>query len=147
MWLEDVYPGQIFQSDSYLVTADDIKAFASQWDPQPFHCDDEAAQGSFFNGLAASGWHTAAITMRLLVTSSGFTPTNGVIGAGIEGLKWARPVRAGDELSVKAEVLEIRALRSRPGYGLITMRVHTVDRDGQPVQVFTAPLVVQSRSE
>lgn len=144
-YFEDFQPGQTFGSARYAVTADNIKDFAGQWDPQVFHLDEAGAETSFFGGLAASGWHTACITMRLLITGD-FRPGNGVIGAGVEELKWYRPVRPGDELTVRAEVVETRAMRSRPGYGIVRMRVETLDADGTPVQSFSTPLVVQARA-
>lgn len=144
LYLEDFAVGQVFGSACYAVTAENIKDFAGQWDPQVFHLDERGAEASFFQGLAASGWHTACITMRLLITGD-FRPANGVIGAGVEELKWHRPVRAGDELRVRAEVLDVRAMRSRPGHGIVRMRVDTLDAEGKPVQTFTTPLVVQGR--
>ncbi len=143
-YLEDFQPGQVFGSATYAVTAENIKDFAGQWDPQAFHLDEEKGAASFFQGLAASGWHTACVTMRLLITGE-FQPANGVIGAGVEELKWHRPVRAGDVLTVRAEVLEVRAMRSRPGYGIVRMRVDTLDAEDRPVQTFFTPLVVQGR--
>lgn len=145
LFLEDIEPGQIYGSPSYAVTVENIKEFAGQWDPQMFHLDEAAAEDSFFQGLAASGWHTAAATMRLLVTGD-FHPVNGIIGAGFEELKWHRPVRPGDTLTVSTEVLEVRPMRSKPGFGVVKVRVTTQDGDGQPVQVFTPTLVVQARS-
>lgn len=144
LYLEDCHVGRVFASASHPVTAEDIKAFATQWDPQVFHLDEDGAAETFFQGLAASGWHTACLTMRLLITGE-FRPANGVIGAGIEDLKWHRPVRAGDVLTVRAEVLESRAMRSRPGFGIVRMRVETLDADAVPVQTFHTPLVVQAR--
>lgn len=144
LFLDDIAPGQVYGSPSYAVTADDIKDFAARWDPQVFHLDEAGAADSFFQGLAASGWHTACVTMRLLVTGE-FRPANGVIGAGLQELKWHRPVRPGDVLSVRAEVLEVRPMRSKPGFGLVTLRVETVDAAGGPVQTFVTPLVVQAR--
>src|SRR3954469_8099656 len=106
LYLDDLYPGRRFQSGSHELDEAQIKAFAGQFDPQPFHLDDEAAQGSFFGGLVASGWHTAAITMRLLV--DGAAPiAGGVIGAGGE-IQWPRPTRPGDILRVESEVLEVK---------------------------------------
>ena len=144
LFLEDIQPGQVFRSPSYEVTAENIKDFATAWDPQIFHLDEAGAADSFFAGLAASGWHTACITMKLLVTGQ-FRPVNGIIGAGLQELKWHRPVRPGDMLSVRAEVLDVRPMRSKPGFGLCTMRVDTVDQAGDPVQTFTTPLVVQGK--
>lgn len=141
IFLEDIVIGRKFGSGDFEVTTQSIKDFAALWDPQFFHLDEDAAQDSFFEGLAASGWQTAAITMRLLVTGE-FRPANGIIGAGIEELKWFRPVRPGDLLRVEAEVLEVRPLRSRPGFGLCRLRVLTLDQAGQPVQAFVTPVVM-----
>lgn len=145
LYLEDIAPGQVYDSDSYTVTPENLKEFAAQWDPQYFHLDEAAAQDSFFQGLAASGWHTVCISARLLMTGP-FRPVNGVIGAGVEDLKWLRPVRPGDVLTIRSEVLEVRPMRSRPGYGIVRMRTTTLDAEQLPVQVFTCPLVVQSRN-
>lgn len=145
IYLEDIQPGQIYGSPTYAVTVENIKEFAGQWDPQEFHLDETAAQDSFFQGLAASGWHTAAATMRLLVLGD-FHPVNGIIGAGFEELKWHRPVRPGDVLSVRTEVLEVRPMRSKPELGLVKVRVTTLDADGQPVQMFIPTLVVRARN-
>lgn len=145
LYLEDFQAGQTYGAASYAVTAENIKDFAGQWDPQMFHLDEVGAETSFFQGLAASGWHTACLTMRLLITGE-FKPANGVIGAGVEELKWFRPVRPGDVLTVRAEVLEVRAMRSRPGYGIVRVRADTLDAEGKVVQTFTSPLVVQARA-
>jgi acyl dehydratase len=145
LYLEDLQPGQVYGSPRYEMTAEAIKEFAGQWDPQPFHLDEAAAQDSFFNGLAASGWHTAAATMRLYVTGE-FQPVNGLIGAGFEELKWHRPVRPGDVLTLRTEVLEVRPLRSKPGYGMVKVQVTTLDAEGKPVQQFSPSMLVQSRS-
>lgn len=145
-YLEDFAVGQVFGSDSYAVTVDNIKEFAGQWDPQFFHVDEVEAEDSFFQGLAASGWHTACITMRLLVTGE-LRPAGGMIGAGVEELRWFRPVRPGDVLKVRAEVVDMRAMRSKPGYGIVRMRVETQDHLGETVQTFTTPLVVRGRGD
>jgi acyl dehydratase len=142
--LEYIRPGAVYGSAHHLVTAEDICDFAAQWDPQVFHMDADAAEATFFEGLAASGWHTAAMTMRLLVTGE-FQPLGGFIGGGVDGLKWFRPVRPGDILSLRTEILEVRPMKSRPGFGIVRIRVTTLDVDGQPVQDFTSPLVVPSR--
>jgi acyl dehydratase len=144
IWLEDFAPGQKYVSKSLRVETSAIKAFAEQFDPQPFHLDEAAARESFFGGLAASGWHTAAMTMRLLV-GSGFQPAGGIIGTGGE-LKWSRPVRPGDELHVEAEVLEVRRSSSRPGQGLVRCRTTTLNQKGEPVQEVQMNLLVQARS-
>ena len=143
-YLEDFSPGQKFGSGRLRVERDRIKSFAAEFDPQPFHLDEEAAGSSIFRGLAASGWHTAALTMRLLV-ESGFRPAGGIIGSRADELKWPRPVRPGDELRVEAEVLEVRASSSRPGQGFIKCRTTTLNQNGEPVQVLVMNLLVQTR--
>jgi acyl dehydratase len=145
IWLEDFAPGQKYVSGTLRVDAAAIKAFAAQFDPQPFHLDEDAARGSFFGGLAASGWHTAALSMRLLV-ESGFRPAGGIIGSRAEELKWPRPVRPGDELHAEAEVLEVRASSSRPGQGFVKCRTTTLNQNNEPVQVLVMNLMVQART-
>jgi len=143
-YLEDFAVGQKYLTDTVAVTPEDIKAFAAKFDPQPFHLDDEAAKKTFFGGLAASGWHTAALTMRLLVQGS-LQPAGGIIGAGFEEFRWPRPVRPGDVLRVESEILEVRESKSRPTQGIIKVRNTTFNLDGDPVQVFVGSLVVQRR--
>nr|WP_244884922.1 MaoC family dehydratase [Singulisphaera acidiphila] len=143
LYLDDLHTGQRFTSGFHEVNEAQIKAFASQFDPQPFHLDNEAAQDSFFGGLVASGWHTAAITMRLLV--GGAAPiAGGVIGAGGE-IQWPRPTRPGDTLRVVSEVLEVKPSRSRPDRGIVTLRSETRNQEDQVVQILTAKLVVPRR--
>ena len=143
-YLEDFAPGQAYRSRRIRVERDRIRAFASEFDPQPFHLDEDAARRSLFGGLAASGWHTAAITMRLLVESD-FRPAGGIVGAGFEELRWPLPVRPDDELSVEAEVLEVRASKSRPRQGLIKLRATTRNQKGEAVQIFVGNLIVPRR--
>lgn len=144
LFLDDLHVGQRFVSPSHALTADEIKAFAEQYDPQPFHLDEQAAKDTFFAGLAASGWHVAAITMKLLV-AGGAPIAGGVIGAGGE-IAWPRPTRPGDVLHVESEVVEITPSRSRPNRGMVTMRNETRNQRGETAQVFTAKLVVHRRA-
>ena len=144
LYLEDFTAGQKHLTAKVRVDADAIKAFAAQFDPQPYHLDEEAARASFFGGLAASGWHTAALTMKLLVESS-MKPAGGIIGTFAEELKWPRAVRPGDELQVELEVLEVRASRSRAGQGFVKCRTTTLNQHGEPVQVLVMSLLVPSR--
>lgn len=141
--LEDLAVGQIFEAGPLEVSEADILAFARQFDPQPFHLDSEAAKGTFFGGLAASGWHTAALTMRLLV-EGGVPFEHGIIGMGGE-LSWPRPVRPGDRLRVVSEVLEILQSHSRPGQARVKMRSTTLNQNDEPVQVLVAMLMAFSR--
>ncbi len=142
-YLDDLTVGQRFVSPPHTLDEDQVKAFAGQFDPQPFHLDDDAARGTLFGGLAASGWHTAAITMKLLV-GGGAPIAGGIIGAGGE-IKWPSPTRPGDVLHVESEVIEIAPSRSRPDRGMVTMRSRTMNQAGQVVQEFTAKLVVPRR--
>jgi acyl dehydratase len=142
--LEDFAVGQRYRSGRLLVDAPAIKQFAAAFDPQPFHLDEAAAAESYFHGLAASGWHTAAMTMRLLV-DSGLHPAGGIIGGWADELKWPRAVRPGDELEAEAEVLEVRPSGSRPGYGFVKCRVTTQNQRGEPVQVVVMNLLVAAR--
>lgn len=143
LYLEDLHEGQRFVSPGHMVTAAEIKAFAAEFDPQPFHLDEAAAEASFFGGLAASGWHTAALTMRLLVTS-GLPIAGGVIGAGGD-VQWPRPTRPGDTLTVVSEVIAAKPSNSRPERGMVTVRSETLNQAGEVVQVMTARLVVPRR--
>jgi acyl dehydratase len=142
-YFEDLAVGQRFASGTLAVEAAAIKAFAAEYDPQPFHLDDAAARPSLFGGLAASGWHTAAMMMKLLVAGE-FSPAGGIIGAGGE-LTWPAPVRPGDTLRVVAEILEVRSSRSRPGHGLVKVRVTTLNQRDETVQTFTPTLLVERR--
>jgi len=143
LYLEDLAAGQSFSSGSMAVSEAAITAFAAQFDPQPFHLHPEAARSSLFGGLVASGWHTAALTMRLLV-DGGAPIAGGVVGAGVE-LSWPRPVRPGDVLTVQSEVLEVKPSASRPDRGIVTLRSQTLNQEGEPVQILTSRLVVPRR--
>ncbi len=140
VFLDDMHVGQRFTTGSHSVDAEQIRAFAAQFDPQPFHLDAAAAKNSLFGELVASGWHTAAITMRLLV-ESGLPIAGGIIGAGAE-ISWPNPTRPDDVLHVESEVVEVRPSRSRPDRGMATMRSETQNQRGEIVQVLVARLVV-----
>jgi acyl dehydratase len=144
LYLEDFAVGQKFGSGRLNVDEQRIKAFAAEFDPQPFHLDDAAARSTIFRGLAASGWHTAAMTMRLLVESE-LKPAGGIVGAGFDEFRWPRPVRPGDELHLDIEVMEVRPSKSRPDQGLIKVKTTTVNQNGEPVQVSVGNLVVPRR--
>ncbi|HEX5126206.1 MAG TPA: MaoC family dehydratase, partial [Rhodocyclaceae bacterium] len=135
--------GDRFRSGEHALDALQIKAFAMAFDPQPFHLDEDAAKDSLFGGLAASGWHTAAITMRLMVTS-GVPIAGGLIGAGGE-ISWPMPTRPGDVLHVDSEIIDIKPSRSRPDRGIATVRSETCNQHGQVVQVLMAKMVVFRR--
>ena len=143
LYLDDLTVGDRFTSGEHALDAAQIKAFAQQFDPQPFHTDEEAAKATFFQSLAASGWHTAAVTMRLLV-DSGIPLAEGIIGSGGE-LQWAQPTRPDDVLHVESEVVEIVPSRSRPGRAMVQMRCRTLNQRGELLQSFTPRLVVQRK--
>jgi acyl dehydratase len=144
-YLEDYAVGQVYGSGRLAVDADRIKAFAAEFDPQPFHLGEDAARDTFFGGLAASGWHTAALTMRLLVEGD-LKPAGGVIGLGGE-ISWPRPLRPGDEIHLESEILEVRASKSRPEQGLIKVRTTTFNQNGEPVQILVVTLIVPRRAK
>ena len=143
LYLDDLHVGQRFISGTHLINEEQIKAFAKQFDPQPFHLDAQAAKDTLFEGLVASGWHTAAISMRLTVER--LPIAGGIVGAGGE-IAWPKPTRPGDTLHVESEILELRPSRSRPDRGMVTIRSETVNQLGEVVQVLTAKLVVPRRT-
>jgi acyl dehydratase len=144
-YLEEFEAGQRFGGSTRIrIDIERIKTFAAEFDPQPFHLDESAASGSMFRGLAASGWYTAAVTMRLLVDSE-LKPAGGIIGAGFDDFRWPRPVRPGDELHVESEVLEVRPSKSRPDQGVIKVRTTTLNQSNEQVQVFVGNLIVRRR--
>ena len=143
-YLEDFAVGQLFKTGRKRVDKDEIFVFAKEYEPQPYHLDEAAAQHSPFAGLAASGWHTAAMTMRLLVDGE-FKPAGGILGVGFDELSWPRAVRPGDELYVLSEVLEVRPSKSRPDRGMIRVRNTTYNQNDEAVQIFTGNLLVPRR--
>ena len=143
LYFEDLHPGMTFNSSrSYKVTAEEIMEFGERYDPQPFHIDQAAGESSFFKGLAASGWLTAAIVMRLRVESIHIA--GGMIGAGVEEIRWMAPVRPGDSLRTEAEILTVRHSRSRPEYGVVRSRTTVFNQRNELVMrsivTFLAPL-------
>jgi acyl dehydratase len=145
-YLEDFAVGQKFGSGRLRVDGELALAFAAEFDPQPFHLDEAAARRSIFGGLTVSGWYTAAATMRLLVESE-LKPAGGIVGAGLDELRWLRPVRPGDELRAECEVIEVRPSKSRPEQGLIKLRTTTLNQHDKPVMVFVVNLVVPRRND
>ena len=145
-YLEDFAVGQTFGSGRLRIERQRIETFAAEFDPQPFHLDEQAARNTLFGGLAASGWHTAALSMRLLVESE-LKPAGGIIGAGFDELRWPRPVRPDDELRVESEVLEVRPSQARPNQGLLKLRMTTLNQNGEAVQVAIGYLLVQRRPD
>ncbi|GAA5053459.1 MaoC family dehydratase [Nocardia callitridis] len=145
LWLDDIHVGDRFRTDTYDLTAEAIIAFATDWDPQPFHLGEDTARDTFFQGLAASGWQTAAITMRLLVTT-GFPLATGIIGAAID-LTWPTPTRPGDQLHVELEVTDVRESKSTPGRGFITTKYDTVNQHGDVRQHTTGRLLAFTKPQ
>ena len=143
-YLEDLAVGQRFSTGRHIVDDSQIKTFAAEFDPQPFHLDANAAERSIFRGLAASGWHTAAITINLIVHGD-FRPAGGVIGLGLEEMQWPRPVRPGDELHVETEILQVRPSASKPTQGVLKVRNTTLNQDGHAVMLQTVNLLVFRR--
>jgi acyl dehydratase len=143
-YLEDYAVGQTFRSGRLRIDKERIKTFGAEFDPQSFHVDEEAARNTIFGGLAASGWHTAAVTMRLLVESD-LSPAGGIVGAGADEFRWPRPVRPGDELRIESEVLEVRPSRSHQDQGVIKVRTTTLNQHDEAVQIIIANLVVPRR--
>jgi acyl dehydratase len=138
--LEDLHVGQRFVSGTHAIDEAQIKAFAAAFDPQLFHLDGEGAKATLFGGLAASGWHTAAITMRLNV-EGGLPFAGGLVGAGGE-INWPKATRPGDVLHVESEIVDIVPSRSKPGRGMVTVQSQTLNQRGDVVQSLKAKLVV-----
>jgi acyl dehydratase len=143
LYLDDLRVGQRFTSGTYLMEAGRMKEFATEFDPQPFHLDETAGQSSIFKGLVASGWHTAAVAMRLLTT--GLPIANGLIGFGGE-IAWPQPTRPGDVLQMESEIVEITPSRSKPQQGVVTVRSRMRNQHGEVVYLLTAKLLVSRRT-
>ena len=142
-YLEDYEVGQVYGSGVARVELDRMTSFAAEFDPQPFHTDPEAAKNTIFKGLAASGWHTMGLTMRMLV--DGAAPlAGGIIGFGGE-ISWPRPTRPGDELSVDSEVIDVTPSRSKPNQGVVTLRSATKNQNGEAVLILTSKNLVFRR--
>lgn len=144
LYFDDLSVGQSFVSGTAVLDEAALKAFAAQYDPQPFHLDDAAARGTLFGGLAASGWHTAALTMRLMVDSS-MSIAGGLIGLGGD-ISWPRPTRPGDVLQVTVEILELTPSRSKPDRGTARIRITTRNQNGEPVQLASITIMVPRRT-
>ena len=143
LYLDDLAVGRKFATASVTLTLEGCKAFAAEFDPQPFHVDDAAARESVFGRIAASGWYTAALSMRLIVEGE-LTIAGGLIGLGAE-LTWPRPTYPGDTLHVETEVLAIRVSESKPDRGIVTVRNQTLNQQGEPVQITVVKMLVPRR--
>jgi acyl dehydratase len=144
LYLEDLQPGQRFVTETYTVSEDEILRFAREFDPQPFHLNAAAARETLFGGLAGSGWHTASLTMRLMV-QTGPPIAGGILGVGGE-IAWTSPMRPGDTLQVLSEVIEVTPSRSRPERGIAMLRNETRNQRGEVVQTFVAKIIVRRRA-
>src|SRR6476646_9706272 len=144
LYFDDLNPGARFESETFAVPSKEIIEFAEKFDPQKFHLHAKSAERSIFKGLVASGWHTAAITMRLFVKTLNFA--EGAIGLGVDELRWPNAVRPGDIVHVETEILELRSSRSRPGHGILRLRNVITNQRGEVVQTMLASAVVPKRA-
>ena len=144
VFYDDLVVGRVYRSGKVMVTAEEIIAFASRYDPQVFHLDPVAAQKTVFGGLVASGWLTASLTMRLMVTGE-FNFGSGVVGLGVESLRWPEPVRPGDELGAEVEITSMRVSDTKPNFGVVQIRTTTRNQHGAIVQVLASIVLVRRR--
>jgi acyl dehydratase len=142
LYYDDIQVGDRFESQSYIMTMGEIRDFANKFDPQPFHLDEQAARQSIFGGLVASGWHTAAVTMRLLISSNPFA--GGLIGSAVE-VRWKRPTRPGDDIAVFTEIIERSPHRSRTDRGVVVIRAETRNSDGEVLQILISRFLIEMR--
>ena len=143
-YFEDLKAGDRLKSATYQVSEEQLISFAREFDPQPFHFDAAVADQTMFKGLIASGWHTAAITMRLFVQTLNFA--EGAIGLGVDELRWPNAVRPGDRLQVETEIIDLRVSRSKPSHGVVRLRNVTTNQRGEIVQTMMASALVSRRS-
>jgi acyl dehydratase len=144
IYLDDLEEGQVYQLGEATLSVEEIVAFARRYDPQPFHVDPEAAAASIYGGVIASGWQTAAVFMRLFV--DGLLSRSAAMGSpGLDELKWLRPVRPGDRLAARVEVLETRPSRSKPDRGLAKLRCAIANQEGEDALSFVANVLFQRR--
>jgi acyl dehydratase len=144
-YFEDLKVGDRFKSQAYKVSEEQIVSFAREFDPQPFHLDRAVGARTMFGGLIASGWHTAAITMRLFVQTLSFA--EGAIGLGVDELRWPNAVKPGDELQVEVEIVDLRQSRSKPTHGVVRLRYVTTNQRGEIVQTMFASALVPRRKK
>ena len=144
-YFEHLNKGDRFKSETYTVSEEQIISFAREFDPQPFHLDRAVADKTIFGGLIASGWHTAAITMRLFVRTLNFA--EGAIGLGVDELRWPTAVKPGDVLQVEVEIVDLRESRSKPDHGVVRLSYVTTNQSGETVQTMFASALVPRRSK
>jgi acyl dehydratase len=145
-WFEDYVPGAVHDLGSVVVDEQEVIAFARQFDPQPFHLDKERAEESVFGGLIASGWHTACMAMRLIVDHY-LSEASSEGSPGIDELRWLRPVRPGDQLTVRITILDARRSRSRPERGIVRSQIDTLNQDGEVVMHLTSTIFIRCRNQ
>jgi acyl dehydratase len=145
-YLEEFAVGQMFRSGALRIERERALEFAAEFDPQPFHLDESAALRSIFGELTVSGWYTAAVTMRLLIKTE-INPAGGFVGAGIDELRWPRPVHPGDELRVECLVIEARPSKSRPEKGTVKLRSTTLNQNDEAVLIYVVNMIVQRRMD
>ena len=146
-YLDDIEPGQVQRFGAYQVTREEVLDFAGKYDPQPFHLSDEAAAETHFGRLAASGWHTCSMTMAMLVANMKEHPQAGLGAAGIDELRWLKPVYPGDTLSCETEVLEVTPSRSKPDMGSVRSRMTVRNQDGVSVMTFISIALMRRRPQ
>jgi acyl dehydratase len=144
-YFEDIEVGSKASFGRYEVTRDEVTAFAQKYDPQPFHLSDEAAAATHFGRLSASGWHTCAMTMAMVVENLKANQQAGLGSPGIDELRWLRPVYPGDTLRCESEVLDKRASESRPEMGIFHSRMTVFNQDDRPVMSFVSTGLVETR--
>lgn len=144
LYLEDFHVGDYFETASVVMTKEDIISFATHFDPQHFHLDQETAKDSLFNGLAASGWHTNGVSMRLIV-QSGLNIINGIIGLGVDEVRWPKPVRPNDSIYVRGDILEVIPSNSKPEWGVVKIRWQTFNQHHEVVASMLPSLWVKRR--
>jgi len=145
-FLEDLAPGQVFTSDARVVVdVRAIKKFAGEFDPQPFHLDEASAGATFFKNLVASGWHTTAMTMQLIIKT--LPLSHGIIGTGVDELRWPRPVKPGDTLRLHCEVIDVTPSIMDPSRGTVRVRMTTLNQHDQPVQTMVGNLLAFRRPQ
>ncbi|UTH73416.1 MaoC family dehydratase [Chromobacterium sp. IIBBL 290-4] len=147
LYFEDLQPGQRFLSGAHTLSEAEIIAFARQFDPQPFHTDPEAAKQTFFQGLAASGWHTSSLSMRLVEQTELGQAANGLIGMQIDQMRWPQPTRPGDSLHVEVEVLDKRRSGSQPGFGVVKVKWTTRNQNGGIAMQLECAIWMQCRAQ
>ncbi len=146
-YLEDLVPGSKSSFGSYKVTREEVIAFASKYDPQPFHLDDDAAAKTHFGRIAASGWHSCAMTMRMIVDNIGTVNQASIGSPGVDNLRWLLPVYPGDTLRVETEIADVTPSRSKPDIGSFRTNITVFNQNDVPVLTMTSIVLIRRRPE